>query len=136
MPRLTLNAERSVEVLQAYLIAHLQSLGDEERLSLTARIVGEDGFMAKVLDVLHAAHDGMVCCLQDDGRDSESRMSRLLHAPELLDSDLARITLWTIERFSPAIVLDLDRAEIGAARDRLANLLAATRARCGAIKLH
>jgi hypothetical protein len=130
------DAHRSVEALQAYLIAYMQSRSDPERAVLTERMRGEDGFMAAALGLLRAVHDAMVCCLRADDVQSEGRIDRLLDSEDLFDSDLASMALFTLAKFAPAIVMDLDRPGVPAARKRLDDLLARAGARSVALRLH
>ena len=129
------DAQRSVEALQAYLIAYMQSRSDAERAALTERMRGEDGFMATALKLLHAVHDAMVCCLRGGDVQSEQRTSRLLDLPDLFNAELASMALFTLAKFAPEIVMDLDRSDVPAARERLDDLLARARARCAAVRL-
>ena len=129
-------AERSVEALQAYLIVYLQSLPDLDRGAFVKRLSLDEGYMAAVLSVLHSTHDAMVACLSEPDDETPSRVARVVDSPDLFDSDLANVACFTLGRFSPAIVMDLDPASAARALLRLGELLAAAQARVSKIKLH
>lgn len=129
-------AERSVETLQAYLMAFLQSLPDAQRDAFVERLDEEAGFMVSVLSMLHATHDAMVSCLHEADVVEPNHAALLLESTGLFDSDLSSVVCCTLAKFSPAIVMDLSAKSAALPRVRLTELLAAVRARVVGIKLH
>ena len=131
-----LSPERSVEALQAYLLAYIQSRSEEERLAFAARLHAEDGFMASALELLHATHDAMVACLRERDAEAQARIDVLVQSRGLFDSDLTSMACYTLAKFSPAIVMDLDDDEAPRARSRLQDLVVFVRERVAAVRLH
>ena len=132
----TINAEQSVETLQAYLLAYMQSRSEDERLGFAARLQREDGLMAAAVELLHATHDAMVVCLREPDEETSARMALLVQSPNLFDSDLASLACYTLSKFSRAIVMDLGDEEVPPARLRLQGLVIAVQERAVGIKLH
>ncbi len=131
-----LRTERSVEALQAYLLAYLQSRPEDERLAFAARLHADDGFMASALELLRATHDAMAACLREPDVETPAPIDRLVRSHDLFDSDLASMTCYTLVKFSPAIVMDLVGDDASRARLRLQVLVVAVRERVAAIRLH
>jgi hypothetical protein len=132
----SLSALSSVEVLQAYLLAYIQSRSEDERLSFAARLRQDEGFMASTLELLHATHDAMVACLRQPDEGTPARIALLVQSPDLFDSDLASVACYTLDKFSRAIVMDLEGEDVPRARLRLQGLVDAVRERVASIRLH
>jgi hypothetical protein len=131
-----LGQQASVEALQAYLLAYVQSRTEDERLAFATRLESDEGFMATALQLLHSTHDAMVACLRVADGETPGRIARLVESPDLFDTDLASVVCCTLAKFSPAIVMDLEPEDAARARLRLADLSVKVQVRTQAIKLH
>ena len=131
-----MSAEASVEALQAYLIAYVQSMADDDRHLFMARMHGEQDFAARALALLHLTHDAMTACVRPSEEDAAERGARLADSSELIEPALADMINSTLGRFSPAIVMDLDGDERELARRRLEALSSKVSAKAATLRLH